>query len=115
MNKLPTIGFIREVMYSIYLTNMVMLKKSSHKWQMCVDFTDLNKAYSEDNYPLPKIDWLVDSTVSFEYPGFLNAYSSYHQIPILLDDEEKTTFITKGEIFYCKAMPFKLKNVGATY
>ena len=28
---------------------------------MCVDFTDLNKAYPKDSFPLLRIDQLVDS------------------------------------------------------
>lgn len=30
-------------------------------------------------------------------------------------EDENTTFITKNDIYYYKVMPFKLKNVGATY
>ena len=35
-----------------------MVKKANSKWRMCVDFTDLNKAYTKDSYPLPRIDQL---------------------------------------------------------
>ena len=41
---------------------MVMVKKANEKWWMCMDFTDLNKVYPKDSYPLPKVDILVDST-----------------------------------------------------
>jgi hypothetical protein len=34
---------------------------------MCVDFIDLNKTYSIDKFPLPKIDRLVDSMIEFEF------------------------------------------------
>nr|GEU35421.1 reverse transcriptase domain-containing protein [Tanacetum cinerariifolium] len=30
-------------------------------WRMCVDFKDLNKAFPKDGYPLPEIDWKVES------------------------------------------------------
>lgn len=30
---------------------------------MCIDFTDLNKAYPKDSFPLLRIDQLVDATV----------------------------------------------------
>nr|GEV04164.1 reverse transcriptase domain-containing protein [Tanacetum cinerariifolium] len=30
-------------------------------WRMCVNFTDLNKAWPQDCYPLPEIDWKVES------------------------------------------------------
>ena len=53
---------IREVYYLDCLANVVMVKKANGKWRMCVDFTDLNKVYPKDSYPLPWIDTLVDST-----------------------------------------------------
>nr|KYP47738.1 hypothetical protein KK1_030620 [Cajanus cajan] len=56
--KLPNAGFIREVRYTTWLANVVLVKKNSRKWRMCVDYTDLNKAYPKDSYPLPSIDRL---------------------------------------------------------
>ena len=44
VRKLLEAGFIREVYYPDWLANVVIVKKSSGKWRMCVDFTDLNRA-----------------------------------------------------------------------
>ena len=62
VRKLLEVDFIREVYYHDWLANAVMVKKVNGKWRMCVDFTDLNRAYPKDSYPLPRIDTLVDST-----------------------------------------------------
>ena len=62
VRKLQEASFIREVYYPNWLANVVMVKKASGKWRMCVDFTDLNKACPKDSYPLPQVDVLVDST-----------------------------------------------------
>ena len=62
VRKLLEADFIREVYYPDWLANVVMVKKANGKWRMCVDFMDLNKACPKDNYPLPRIDTLVDST-----------------------------------------------------
>ena len=67
VDKLLKAGFIREVYYSEWLANVVMVKKSTRKWRMCVDFTDLNKACPKDSYPLPRIDQLVDSTATTRF------------------------------------------------
>ena len=92
-----------------------MVKKSNGKWQMCVDYTDLNKACPKDSYPLPSIDGLVDAASGFRFLSFLDAYSGYNQIPMHPLDEEKTTFITPMGNYCYRVMPFGLKNVGATY
>ena len=92
-----------------------MVKKANGKWRMCVDFTDLNKAYPKDSYPLPRIDLLVDSTTGHQLLSFMDAFSSYNQIKLEEFDQEKTSLVTSQCLFYYKIMPFRLKNAGATY
>jgi hypothetical protein len=47
--------------------------------------------------------------------SFLNAYSGYHEINLIVGDEEKTAFIMTIGIFCYTKMVFRLKNRGATY
>nr|GEW40730.1 hypothetical protein [Tanacetum cinerariifolium]GEW43504.1 hypothetical protein [Tanacetum cinerariifolium] len=68
-------------------------------WRMCVDFKDLNKACPKDGYPLPEIDWKVESLYGYPYKCFLDAYKGYHQIKMAEEDEEKIAFITSQGIF----------------
>ena len=51
-----------------------MVKKANGKWRMCVDFTNLNKAYPKDSYPLPRIDTLIDSTARHQLLSFMDAW-----------------------------------------
>ncbi|GAV85114.1 RVT_1 domain-containing protein, partial [Cephalotus follicularis] len=115
VSKLLQAGFIREVHYSDWLANPVLVKKANGKWRMCIDFTDLNKACPKDHFPLPKIDQLVDATSGYKILSFLDAYSRYNQIPMYKHDENKTAFITDRGMYCYKVMPFGLKNAGATY
>ncbi|GJU40715.1 reverse transcriptase domain-containing protein [Tanacetum coccineum] len=82
---------------------------------MCVDFKDLNKACPKDGYPLPEIDWKVESLCRFPFKCFLDAYKGYHQIKMAKEDEEKTEFITNHGIYCYLKMPFGLRNADATY
>ncbi|GJV85324.1 reverse transcriptase domain-containing protein [Tanacetum coccineum] len=106
---------MKEVHYHSWLSNPVMVKKHDHNWIMCIDFKDLNKASPIDGYPLPEIDWKVESLCGYPFKCFLDAYKGYHQIKIAEEDEEKTAFVTSQRIFCYLKMSFGLKNAGATY
>ncbi|GKB71363.1 reverse transcriptase domain-containing protein [Tanacetum coccineum] len=79
VQKLVEAGIVREVYYHDWLSNPVMVKKHDGNWRMCVDFTDLNKACPQDCYPLPKIDWKVESLCGYPFKYFFDAYKGYHQ------------------------------------
>ncbi|KAL0420350.1 UNVERIFIED_CONTAM: hypothetical protein Slati_3057900 [Sesamum latifolium] len=82
---------------------------------MCIDFRDLNKACPKDYYPLPRIDQLVDSTSGCELLSMMDASQEYHQIMLTPEDHKRVSFITSDDTFCYVAMPFGLKNTGATY
>ena len=115
VTKLKQAGAIKEVFYSQWLANTVVAKKKTGKWRVCVDFTDLNKACLKDPFPMLRIDQLVDAIVGHFRMSFLDDFQGYHQIPLTLDDQEKTAFVTPVENYHYKVMPFGLKNAGSTY
>ena len=115
VNKLLQAKTIREVEYPDWLANVVLVKKANDKWQLCIDFTDVNRDCPKDNFPLPRIDLIVDTTTGHELLSFMNTFSGYNQIRMDPSDQEKTSFVT-GQGTYCyQVMPFGLKNARATY
>ncbi|KAL2226260.1 UNVERIFIED_CONTAM: Retrovirus-related Pol polyprotein from transposon gypsy [Sesamum indicum] len=115
VKKLLKVDYISEIHYTDWLSNVVVVPKSSRKWRMCTDFTNLNKACPKDPYPLPRIDVLVDSSASYEFFSMMDAYQGYHQIYMAVEDRGKTSFVTEQGIYCYNVMPFGLKNAGATY
>ena len=115
VDKLLQAGFITEVHYPKWLSNVVLVKKSNGQWRLCVDFTDLNKACPKDSFPLPRIDQLVDSTAGHALLSFMDAYSGYNQIKMYAPDRQHTSFVTDRGLYCYTVMPFGLKNAGATY
>ena len=82
---------------------------------MCVDFTDLNKACLKDLFPLPRIDQLVDATAGHPRMSFLDTFQGYHQIPLAMGDQEKTSFVMPIGNYHYKVMAIEIKNAGSTY
>ncbi|GJV88936.1 reverse transcriptase domain-containing protein [Tanacetum coccineum] len=115
VGKLVDAEIMKEVHYHNWLSNPVMVKKHDGSWRMCVYFKDLNKACPKDGYPLPEIDWKVESLCGFPFKCFLDAYKGYHQIKMAKEDEEKTAFITSQGIYFYSKMSFGLRNAGTTY
>jgi ribonuclease HI len=115
VKRLLSAGVIREVKYPEWLANTVMVKKANGKWKMCIDFTDLNKACLKDEFPLPRIDSLVDAAASSELMSLLDCYSGYHQIWMKKEDEPKTSFITPSGTYCYLRMPEGLKNAGGSF
>jgi hypothetical protein len=102
--KLLAAGFIREVFHPEWLTNPVLVRKKNS-----------NKHCPKDNFGLPRIDQVIDSTAGCDLLCFLDCYSGYHQIAIKEEDQEKTAFITPFGAYCYTTMSFGLKNAGATY
>ena len=81
IDRLLKAKFIRQIKISTWLANPVLVpKKNTDILRMCVDYMSLNKHWPKDNFPLPQIDQIIDSTVGCEHLSFLDAYSGYNQI-----------------------------------
>jgi hypothetical protein len=92
-----------------------MVKKANGKWRMCIDFTDLNKACPKDEFPLLRIDSLVDAAASSELMSLLDCYSGYHQIWMKKEDEPKSSFITPSGTYCYLRMLKGLKNARGSF
>lgn len=115
VGKLLDANVIREVIHTDWLANTILVKKANRKWRMCVDFTDLNKACPKDDFPVARIDQIVNSTAGCEMLSFIDAYSGYHPVLMATEDEAKTSFIMPNGTYCYIRMPFGLRNAGATF
>jgi hypothetical protein len=82
---------------------------------MCIDFTSLNKACPKDNFPLPRIDKIVDSAAGCEVMSLLDCFSGYHQIYMKEEDKANISFITPFGTYCFIKMLEGLKNAGSTF
>ncbi|GJT04837.1 reverse transcriptase domain-containing protein [Tanacetum coccineum] len=61
-------------------------------WRVCIDYHKINDATQKDHLPLPFIDQMLKRLCGNKYYCFLNGFLGFFQIPIALEDQEKTTF-----------------------
>jgi hypothetical protein len=115
VKRLLSARVIREVTYPEWLANTVMVKKANGKWSMCLDFTDLNKACTKDEFPLPRIDSIVDAAATSVLMSLLDCYSGYHKIWMKKEGEPKTSFKTPSGTYCYLRMPKGLKNAGGSF
>jgi hypothetical protein len=80
-----------------------------------MDFINLNWSSLKDNYPLPKMDHVLEKVVGDNRMSMIDGFSGYNQIVFHEDDKEKTAFTTQWGNFMYDKMPFGLMNAGDTF
>ena len=53
----------------------------------------------KDNYPLPKMDHILQKVVGAEIISMMDGFSGYNQIMVLPEDQEKTAFTTPWHFY----------------
>ena len=86
VQKLLAAGFIKPIQHPCWLSNIVPVKKKNGQIRCCVDFRNLNKVCPKDEFPLPNMDLLIDSTAGSAMFSFMDGFSGYNQIRMALKD-----------------------------
>jgi hypothetical protein len=82
-----------------YEKNELIPRRTVTGWWMCIDYRKLNNATRKDHFPLPFIDEMIERLANHSFFCYLDGYSGYHQIPIHLKDQSKTTFTSPYDTF----------------
>ncbi|GKD22762.1 reverse transcriptase domain-containing protein [Tanacetum coccineum] len=98
-----------------YKNNELALNRTVTGWRVCIDYQKLNDATRKDHFPLPFINQMLERLSGNEYYYFLDGFSRYFQIPLALEDQEKTSFTFPYGTFAYRRMPFGLCNAPATF
>ena len=109
------VGIIVPLRYSEWVSNLVSVRKKTREISLSIDFKNLNKASLKDNYPLPKMDHILQRVVGSRKISLLDVFSGYNQVLIHPDDELKKAFTTPWGTFMYVKIPFGLINASATF
>jgi len=115
VKKLFDVKIIVSLRFSKWVANLVPVRKKNGEIRLCIDFRNLNRVSLKDNYPLPKMDHILQRVVGSQRMSMLDGFSGYNQIAVHPDDQEKTVFTTPWGTFMYAKIPFGLINAGATF
>ena len=113
--KLKQAGAINEVFYPRMAGQHSSGEKENWEVASMSRLYNLHKVCPKYPFPLSRIDQLVDATIGHPRMRFLDAFQGYHLIPLALDDQENTIFLTPTGNYHYKVMTFGLKNARSTY
>lgn len=94
---------------------VLLVEKADGSVRFCVDYRQLNRITHKDAYPLPRIDDMLDHIGKSTFRSTMDLVSGYWQIPVAVEDREKTAFATRQGTYEFNVMPFGLTNAPATF
>ena len=78
IKKLFDAKIIVSLRFSKWLANLVLVRKKSGEIRLCVDFRKLNQVSLKDNYPLPKMDHILQRVVGSQRMSMLDGLLGYN-------------------------------------
>ncbi|KAM8701898.1 hypothetical protein ACLKA7_000779 [Drosophila subpalustris] len=88
---------------------IVLVKKKTGDWRMCIDYRQLNAHSIPDAYPVPRINHILERLRHARFISTLELKQGYWQIPMAADSRECTAFTVPGRgLFQWRVMPFGL-------
>lgn len=100
---------------SPWCSPIVLVKKKDGSFRFCIDLRAVNAVTQNVCHPLPRTDDALDSLAGATYFSTLDMASGYWQVCLSREDRPKTAFSTGKGLHQFRAMPFGLKNSGATF
>ena len=98
---------------SPWASPVVLVPKKDGKLRFCVDYTKLNDVSKKQQYPLPRLDTVLEQFAGMKYFTTIDLKNAYWTIGVREEDKEKTAFITEDGLFEFNVMPFGLCNAPA--
>ena len=87
-------GIIVPVRFSDWVSNLVAVRKKTGEIRLCINFKNLNRASLKDNYPLPRMEHILQKVMGSKRISLLDGFSGYNQVLVLPEDQLKTAFTT---------------------
>ncbi|GBG81190.1 hypothetical protein CBR_g31863 [Chara braunii] len=115
LKELVETGWIRPSVSPYGSPVLFVPKKKEGTLRMCIDYKGLNAITVKNREPLSRIDDLLDRVQGCRYFSKIDLKSGYHQIAIRPEDQHKSAFQTRYDLYEFVVMPFGLYNALGTF
>jgi len=89
---------------------LIVPKPNGRGFQLCIDYRALNRITIPNRYPLPLMQELQDRVQGAQWFTKMDLKNGFNLIRIREDNEWKTAFRTRYELYEFQVMPFGLTN-----
>lgn len=100
---------------SPYSSPVLLVRKKTGDWRLCVDFRRLNALTVKNKYPLPIIEELLEELQGAQWFTTLDLCSGFHQIKMASGEEHKTAFQTHSGHYEYNVMPYGVTGGPGTF
>ena len=107
-------GMIQESS-SPFASPVLLVKKKTGEWRLCVDYRRLNALTIKNSYPMPIMEEFLDELAGALWFSSLDLRYGYHQILVCPADRFKTAFQTHNGHYEYKVMPYGVTGGPATF
>lgn len=94
---------------------VLLVHKKDGIWHFCVDYRVLNNITVFDAFPIMMINELFNELHGLQFFSKLDLWLGFHQIQMVDDSIEATTFKTSDGHYEFNVMPFVLMNAPTTF
>jgi hypothetical protein len=103
------------VKFSEWVSNLVLVQKTTGQIRLCIDFCALNRAIIKYHFPLPNMEMILQQVAGSQKMSLLDGFSSYNQIKVKRENKYKTTFISHWGTLTYECIPSRLSDESATF